>query len=127
MAVRADWSDRNNALQADMPIDYFAPGVTPPAGLRNVLNWYWRANASDDWTGPTTHIVYPPATSDTFDEPGDGFVRLVSFTQLGDLTCLQPTQWEGYVVAGDPYTPGNRITDAGDNRITDAVNDRTTE
>lgn len=127
MTVIATWANRNNALQADVPVDYFAASVTPPTGLKNVLKWYWRASPADPWGEPTIHIVDAPETTDTFNEPGDGFVRLESFTQLGELTCLQPTEWEGYIIGGVVSNPVDRKTESGNRRVKENGEGRTTE
>jgi hypothetical protein len=127
VSLELTWTTRNKLLQADMPVDHFAASVTAPAGLQTVCKWYWRANPGDPLGEPEIHIVDDPIMSDTFDPPGDGWVRLESYTQLNGLGCWQPYEWEGFYIGTGLYTPGNRITDAGNDRITDAGDTRITE
>lgn len=123
---------RNAAVQADVPVDHFAAGVTAPDGWQWVAEWRFREDPGDDWSAPTIQILTLPVFATTFTPPGDGWVRLVSYAQqtLPDgrrLTSRYGYEWEAFCLGGLPYTPGNRITDAGDNRITDAGDTRITE
>ena len=127
MSLVLTWATRNKELQADVPVDHFAASVAPPVGLQTVCKWYWRADPGDAWGVPSIRIIDLPTTSDSYDPPADGWVRLESYTQLNATGCWEPYEWEGFCLGGLPYTAGNRITDAGDNRITDAVNTRITE
>lgn len=127
MSLTASWVNRNKVVQADVPVDHFAAGVTPPAGLQTVCKWYWRADPGDDWSAPDLRIVYLPETSDTYTPPGDGWVRFESYTQLDGLACWEAYAWEAYVVGGVVSNPAVRITESGDRRVTESGDVRITE
>lgn len=105
MALTATWVGRNNVVQADVPVDHFAAGVTPPAGLKTVCNWYWRADPGDAWSAPTSHVVDLPLTSDTFNPPGDGWVRFESYTILDGLASWEVYFWEAEYAGGEVVNP----------------------
>ena len=125
------WVPRNKVLQGDVPVDHFAAGVAAPEGWQVVVEWRFRADPGDDWGPETSHIRTPPECSSSYTPPGDGWVRVISYsiqdTGQGTKRSRGTLDHEFFYVAGEIYTPGNRITDAGDDRITDAGDTRITE
>ena len=104
-AVVIAWVGRNAALQADVPVDWFAAGVAPPAGWRVVAEFRYRADPGDPWGAPTIQTVAPPALSAEYTPPGDGFVQVTCYAIEGGLAS-----WQGYVAecavsGGVPITP----------------------
>lgn len=126
-AVVIAWVGRNAALQADVPVDWFAAGVAPPAGWRVVAEFRYRADPGDPWGAPAKQIHAPPVYSASYDPPADGWVQVTLYSVEGDLTSEQSLVYEVYVVGGAVVSPGPRITDSGDRRITDAGDVRVTE
>ena len=114
MSLVLTWATRNKELQADVPVDHFAASVAPPVGLQTVCKWYWRADPGDDWSVPSIRIIDLPTTSDSYDPPGAGWVRLESYTQLNGLGCWEPYEWEGEVDgAGEPVNPARYVDQDG--------------
>lgn len=114
MTLVATWVSRNNELQADVPVDHFAAGVTAPVGLQTVCKWYWRADPGDAWGVPSIRIVDLPTTSDPYDPPAAGWVRLESYTQLNGRGCLYPYEWECEVDGvGEPVNPARYVDEDG--------------
>lgn len=118
MALTATWVNRNKVVQADVPVDHFAAGVTPPAGLQTVCKWSWKPDLGDAWGPPEIHIVDLPATTDSYDPPGSGWVRFESYTQLNGKGCWQPYDHMIRVDgSGDPYAPSGYVDQADDGYI----------
>lgn len=121
------WVPRNAKLQADVPVDHFAAGVAAAEGWQQVVEWRFRADPGDAWGPATIDAKTPPECSSSYTPPGDGWVRVISYAMQGTKRSRATLDHTFFVVGGSVYTPGNRITDAGDDRITDAGDTRITE
>lgn len=120
------WVVRNGPLQADIPIDHFEPGVAPSEGWSVVVECRFRENSGDPWGAPTTFVKTPPDLSASYTPPAAGWVQATIYSiQNGRVSRAAIREF--FSVGGVIYTPGTRITDAGDRRITDAGDVRVTE
>lgn len=111
-AITLSWVGRNGPVQADIPVDHFAAGVTPADGWQVVVEWRFRADPGDAWGAPTIHIVTPPALSASYEPPADGWVQVTSYSiQSGRVswdTLLQVVR----VLAGELVIPMALATEA---------------
>ena len=104
-AVVIAWVGRNAALQADVPVDWFAAGVAPPAGWRVVAEFRYRADPGDPWGAPAKQIHAPPVYSASYDPPADGWVQVTLYSVEGDLTSEQSLVYDFEVVGGAVVNP----------------------
>ena len=127
MAITFSWVGRNKTVQADVPVSHFEPGVAPPEGWQVVVECRYRADPADAWGTPNIQVISPPLFACEYTPPADGWVQATIYSIQNGNTSWDALVREFYVIAGSAYTPGNRITDAGDKRITDAGDTRITE
>lgn len=127
MAITFSWVPRNKTVQADVPVSHFEPGVAAPEGWQVVVECRFRADPGDPWGAPNIQVITPPLFGCDYTPPADGWVQATIYSTQNGLTSWDALVREFYAIAGSPYTPGNRITDAGDDRITDAGDTRITE
>lgn len=127
MAITFSWVPRNKTMQADVPVSHFEPGVAAPEGWQVVVECRFRSDPGDPWGAPNINVVTPPLFGCDYTPPADGWVQVTIYSIQSGLTSWEALVMEFYVIGDSPYTPGNRITDAGDNRITDAGDTRITE
>lgn len=116
------WVARNAALQADVPVDWFAAGVTPAAGWRVVVEWRYRADPGDPWGAPVTQEHAPPSYSASYDPPADGWVQATLYSIEGGLTSEQSLVYEVEVVGGEIVDP-QPYGDEADDPYTDETDD----
>lgn len=126
MALTFTWVARNAALQADIPIDHFAAGVTPPAGWQVVVEWRFRADIGDAWGAPTIQIHTPPVYTATYTPPADGWVQITCYSTQDNRTSWDGLVHEFEVTGGALAEPeayqddaGNPYTDDADNNYMD--------
>lgn len=112
MAITLSWVPRNRDLQADLLVDHFAAGVTPPGGWRAVVEWRYREAPDDPWGAPTIQTVTAPTLSTSYSPPGDGFVQVTCYSSDGTLASWQACVAEFAVVGGAPATPEPYVDDA---------------
>ena len=122
MALTLSWVPRNRDLQADLLVDHFAAGTTPPAGWAVVVEWRFRAAGGDPWGAPTVQTVAPPALSAEYTPPGDGFVQVTCYAIEGGLAS-----WQGYVAGfavagGVPVTPEPYVDEAAQGYVDELAN-----
>ena len=103
------WVPRNKVLQADIPVDHFAPGVAAADGWKVVTEWRFRADPGDAWGPAAIDIKTPPDCSSSYEPPGAGWVQVKSYSIQGPRGCRKPLIREfavdgaGEVVAPEPY------------------------
>jgi hypothetical protein len=116
------WVPRNKVLQADIPLDHFAAGVTAAEGWQVVVEWRWRADPGDDWSAPTIHIKTPPELSSSYEPPGAGWVQVKSFSIQGGRTSRQALVREFPVdAAGEVINPARYVDEDGNPYVDDSA------
>lgn len=113
-ALVVSWSTRNGPLQADVPVDYFAPSVTPQEGWQAVVKWYWRADSGDDWALMQTNIETPPSLSASYEPAADGWVKYVVYSILNGLASRETQEFLVEVVGGEIAEPQPYVDEEGD-------------
>lgn len=126
MALDFTWDTHNKLSQGDIPVPWDGGETGREPGQKSVFELRFRTNPGDPWGAPTIKIIESP-NAFSYEPPADGWLQVIAYSIRDGLVSWQGVVHEFFCVGGSIYTPGTRITDAGDRRITDAGDARVTE